>query len=419
MNVNRRQFIGIGGLAMGTFTLPQLLKAQAANPHATAKNVIHIYLPGGISHQESFDPKPYAPSEYRGPLGTVNTNVDGILLGEHFKDTAKITDKIAIIRSMTHGEAAHERGTHNMFTGYKPSPALKYPSYGSIISHELGGQNNLPAYVSVPNQANEFAGTGYLSNKYGPFSLGSDPFDPSFKVQDLNSPVEASRFDRRKNLLETINTPFESHTDDDGVAAMEEFYNQAYGLIGSQSAKDAFDLSKEDSKIKELYGNTQAGQRFLLSRRLIEGGVKMVSVTYGGWDHHDNIKAGYESQAPILDKAFAALISDLESRGLLETTLVVISSEFGRTPKINNTNGRDHWPRVFSTVMAGGGVKGGQIYGSSDALGAEVDENPVSPADLAMTVYHTMGINGAKELIAPGPRPIEIVEGGKVLTQLL
>jgi hypothetical protein len=419
MNLNRRKVIGLGGLAFGSFALPHLLRAQATNPHATAKNIIHIYLPGGISHQESFDPKPYAPSEYRGPLGTVQTNVDGILLGEHFQNTAKITDKIAIIRSMTHGEAAHERGTHNMFTGYRPSPALKYPSIGSIISHELGGQNNLPAYVSVPNQANEFAGTGYLSNKYGPFSVGSDPADAAFKVQDLNSPVELSRFDRRKNLLETINTPFESSIEDDGVASMEEFYNQAYGLIGSQSAKDAFDLSKEDAKIKELYGNTQAGQRFLLSRRLIEGGVRMVSVTYGGWDHHDNIKAGYETQAPILDKAFAALISDLESRGLLETTLVVISSEFGRTPKINNTNGRDHWPRVFSTVMAGGGIKGGQIYGSSDALGAEVDENPVSPADLAMTMYHTMGINGSKELIAPGPRPIEIVDGGKILTSLL
>lgn len=412
--MNRRNFINVGSLSILGLNLPQLLKAQHEGT-AKANNVIHIYLPGGISHQESFDPKPYAPSEYRGPFGAINTNVDGIRFGEHFKDTAKIADKLVIINSMTHGEAAHERGTHNMFTGYKPSPALSYPSFGSVISHELGDRKNLPAYVTVPNIPNEYAGTGFLSNRYGPFSLGSDPASPSFQVRDLNSTVDSHRFDRRRTMLELVNSNFENAVVDDNVNAIGEFYTKAYGLVASESAKDAFDLSKEDSKTKEQYGTGSAGSRFLLSRRLIESGVRMVSVTYGSWDMHDNIKSGFESQAPEFDKAFSALISDLDNRGLLDTTLVIVSSEFGRTPKINNTNGRDHWPRVFSSIIAGGGVSGGQAYGSSDSLGAEVEDNAVSPADLAMTMYHSLGIDGKKELIAPGPRPIEIVNGGKIL----
>ena len=411
--MNRRSFT-IGGSAFG-ISMPQILKAQYGTNSATAKNIIHIYLPGGISHQESFDPKPLAPSEYRGPFGAIDTVATGIQLGEQFKETAKIADKIAIINSMTHGQAAHERGTESMFTGYKPSPALSYPSFGSIISHELEAVNNLPKYVSVPNQANEFAGPGFLSTKYGSFSLGSDPASPDFKVRDLNIPVPTDRFDRRRNILETVNTKFQSETRSDAVDAIGEFYDQAYNLIGSQVAKDAFDITKEPQALVEKYGGGQAGKRFLISRRLIESGVRMVSVTFGSWDHHDNIKGSYERYAPELDKAYAALISDLDERGLLSETLVLLSTEFGRTPKINKTSGRDHWPRVFSSVMAGGGIQGGVKYGASDSLASEVDTDPVSPADLAATLYHAIGIDSKKELMTTDLRPIKIVDGGKVL----
>jgi len=411
--MNRRNFI-LGGSAFG-ISMPQILKAQYGNNAATAKNIIHIFLPGGISHQESFDPKPLAPSEYRGPFGAIETVVSGIQLGSQFSETAKIADKIAIINSMTHGQAAHERGTESMFTGYKPSPALSYPSFGSVISHELETVNNLPKYVSVPNQANEFAGTGFLSTKHGSFSLGSDPASPDFQVRDLNIPVTTDQFDRRRNILETVNTKFDSETTSDEVDAIGKFYDQAYDLIGSKKAREAFDITMEPQSLVERYGSGQAGKRFLISRRLVESGVRMVSVTFGSWDHHDNIKVSYERYAPELDKAYAALIADLDERGLLSETLVLLSTEFGRTPKINNTSGRDHWPRVFSSVMAGGGIQGGVKYGASDSLASEVDEDPVSPSDLAATMYHAIGVDPMKELMTADLRPIKIIDGGKIL----
>jgi hypothetical protein len=374
------------------------------------KNVINIFLPGGIAAQEFLDPKSLAPSEYRGPFGSIKTNVSGIEIGEKFQKLSKVADKFSIIRSLTHGEAAHERGVHSMMTGYKPSPALVYPSMGSVVSVELGGRNKLPAYVSVPN-ALENGGSGYLSSKYNPFSLGSDPISPSFKVRDLNSDVDAQRFNRRKNILEAVDSKFKNEVNSDNVSAIDSFYSQAYDLISSESAKLAFDISKEDQKTKEMYGLTTAGQRLLISRRLIEAGVRFLTVSYGGWDMHDNIKNGFENQAPEFDQALAALLSDLSDRGLLDETVVVVTSEFGRTPKINNTAGRDHWPRVFSTLIAGGGIKNGQIYGTSDSLGGEVDENPVSPSDLSATIFSLLGIDPEKQFMTPDLRPIFISQG--------
>lgn len=391
-------------------TLPSLLKAQYGAKKAKAKNVINIFLPGGIAAQEFLDPKSLAPSEYRGPFGSIKTNVSGIEIGEKFQKLSKVADKFSIIRSMTHGEAAHERGVHSMMTGYKPSPALVYPSMGSVVSVELGGRNKLPAYVSVPN-ALENGGSGYLSSKYNPFSLGSDPVSPSFKVRDLNSDVDAQRFNRRKNILEAVDSKFKNEVNSDNVSAIDSFYSQAYDLISSESAKLAFDISKEDQKTKEMYGLTTAGQRLLISRRLIEAGVRFLTVSYGGWDMHDNIKNGFEKQAPEFDQALAALLSDLSDRGLLDETVVVVTSEFGRTPKINNTAGRDHWPRVFSTLIAGGGIKNGQIYGKSDSLGGEVDENPVAPSDLSATIFSLLGIDPEKQFMTPDLRPIYISQG--------
>ena len=425
---SRREFFYVGLLGGIGLTLPQFLRDQAAaatktyGTHpAVAQGIIHIFLPGGLAHQESFDPKPFAPAEYRGPFGAIDTKLPGVQFGELMSETAKIADKITLIRSMSHGEAAHERGTHNMFTGYRPSPALEYPSIGSVISHELGSRNDLPPYVCVPSVPNEYANSGYLSSAFGPFALGADPAKGDFQVRDLNLPkgVDEARFARRRSLFETVDHHFRALEESDAIDSMDAFYQHAYKLISSQKAREAFDLKSEPDALKDEYGRSAAGQRMLLARRLIEGGVRFVSLTAGGWDHHDNLKANIQKELPPTDKAIAALIRDLDRRGMLDSTLVMVTTEFGRSPKINATGGRDHWPRVFSTMLAGGGMKQGYVHGASDALGGEVDTDGVSVADLATTIYHQIGINADTELMSPGNRPIEIVDGGEVLDSLL
>jgi hypothetical protein len=425
---SRRGFLHVGLLGGLGLSLPQFLSMEAKAQQkqyktrdGVAKSVIQIFLPGGMAHQESWDPKPYAPTEYRGPFGTINTSIKGIKFSQNLKHTAKIADKMTIIRSMAHGEAAHERGTHNMFTGYKPSPALQYPAMGSVVAHELGPNNNLPPYVCVPSVPNEFANSGYLSSAFGPFAIGSEPSRGDFKVRDLNMPggVDDTRFNRRRSLLETVDHHFRTIEESDALDSMDAFYQHAYKLISSQKAREAFNLKAEPEAVQNRYGMNTPGQRMLLARRLVEAGTRFVSLTAGGWDHHDNIKNGIQGQMPPVDQAIAALISDLDERGLLDSTLVMVTSEFGRTPKINGTGGRDHWPRVFSVGLAGGGIQRGLVYGSSDALGGEPEEDMVGIQDLATTVYNQLGITGDKELMAPGDRPIEIVDGGRVLDEIL
>ena len=429
---SRRDFLFVGlvgglGLTLGDYLNMRSAQggvatgASSAAKEAPAKAIIHIFMPGGMASQESFDPKPQAPVEYRGPFGTVKTTIDGEYFSEQLAQTAKIADKITVVRSMTHGEAAHERGTHNMFTGYRPSPAIQYPSLGSVISHEFGPQKNLPPYVCIPSLPNPYAGSGFLSNAYGPFSLGSDPANAAFAVRDLNLPpdVDHARFQRRQTMLEAVDNHFRSMEKSDALAAMDAFYQRAYGLISSEHAREAFNLKGEPDNIKDMYGKNTAGMRMLLARRLVEAGTRFVSMTYGGWDHHAGIVNGFKRQMPQFDQAFAALIKDLDQRGLLDSTLVMITSEFGRTPKINKDDGRDHWPRVFSIVLAGGGIKRGHIYGSSDFAVGEPAEDPLTVEDMAATVYHQLGINFEKKLMAPGNRPIDIVRGGKVVEKLL
>ena len=426
---SRREFMHVGfcgGIGLSLAQFLKLEKAQAdiksyASVEGTAKSVIFIYLPGGMAHQESFDPKPYAPIEYRGPMKHISTKVGGTFINEAWKQTAQITDKIAICNSMTHGEAAHERGTHNMFTGYRPSPALSYPSLGSVVTHEFGPRNNIPQYICIPNQPNTFAGTGYLSSSFAPFSLGSDPASGNFNVRDLQLPggVDDTRFNRRRSVLETVNEHFIAQEKADSLDAVDTFYQRAYGMVGSPEAREAFDLNKETDKLRDEYGRNTAGARMLMARRLVEAGSRFVTMTYGGWDMHDNIEAGIKRQVPELDQAFARLIKDLDERGRLNDTLVCIASEFGRTPKINGTAGRDHWPKVFSVVLAGGGIKGGIVHGKSDATASEPEESPLTVVDWATTIYHCLGITADKELMAPGDRPIEIVDGGKVRKELL
>ena len=425
---SRRDFLYVGMAGSLGLTLPDLLRLQAApvipeveSFKAVADSVIHIYLPGGMAQHESWDPKPFASPEYRGPYTPIKTSIPGEYVGEKFQNIAKIMNKLTVIRSMTHGEAAHERGTHNMFTGYRPSPAIKFPSFGSVISHELGIRNSLPPYVVVPNVSIPEQGTGYMSSAFGPFALGSDPADKGFTVRDLLAPkeIDQKRFDRRRSLLGTVDDHFKNAEKSDAISAMDSFYQSAYNLISSSQAREAFDLTKETDKLRDEYGRNTAGQRFLLARRLVEAGVRMVSVTYGGWDHHSNIKGAFDGQAPNFDQAFARLIRDLDERGMLKRTLVMVSSEFGRTPKINGTNGRDHWPRVFSVAFAGGGMKEGYIHGASDALGSEPDRDAVGPEDIAKTMYRLLGINGEKRLMSDGNRPIDIVNGGRIMTELL
>jgi Protein of unknown function (DUF1501) len=415
----------IGGLGLSLENYFALKQAKADTKHydfieAKAQSVIHIFLPGGMAHQESFDPKPYSPLEYRGEMGTVKTNT-GEILSETLPKLASIADKIAVIRSMTHGEAAHERGTHNMFTGYRPSPALIFPSMGSVVSHEYGPRNNLPPYVCIPGVPNEFAANGYLSSSYAPFSLGSDPAAGGFKVLDLNLPgdVNEARFNRRRSALEAVNDHFTKKDKSDNVGAMNTFYERAYSLISAPQAREAFNIEAEPAPVRDAYGRNTAGQRLLMARRLVAAGVRFVTLTYGGWDMHSTITQGMRGSLPALDQGLHALITDLDRQGLLKTTLIMVSSEFGRTPKINATAGRDHWPKVFSVMLAGGGIKGGTMYGTSNSTASEPDTDAVGPEDLATTIYNQLGIVADKELMSPGNRPIEICDGGKIIKGLL
>jgi uncharacterized protein (DUF1501 family) len=423
---SRRAFLHVGllgglGLTLGDFFRLRAAEPQPAGKEPPAKSVIHIFLPGGQAHQESWDPKPLAPIEYRGEMQHIPTKIEGVFFNECLKQTAQLANKLCVCRSMTHGEAAHERGTHNMFTGYRPSPALIYPSMGSVVSHEQGVRNNLPPYVCIPNQPTTFAGSGYLSSAYGPFSLGADPANGNFNVQDLNLPsgIDDKRFGTRRSMLEAVNDHFAGKEKSDGLQAMDTFYERAYGLISSQKAREAFNINAEPAALRDEYGRNAAGQRMLLARRLVGAGVRFVSLTYGGWDLHGGIKGGTLAQLPQFDQGFAALIRDLDRTGLLKDTLVMVSSEFGRTPKINGTAGRDHWPKVFSVVLAGGGLKQGFAYGTSDATASEPENDPLTVEDLAATVYHQLGIDHTKKLLAPGNRPIDLVREANVRKDLI
>jgi hypothetical protein len=419
---NRREFLFVGllgslGLTLGDWCK---LQAQAVGAKPKAQSVINVFLPGGLAAQESFDPKLLAPIEYRGPLDNVKTKLEGVHFSDQLKRTAEVADKICVVRSMTHGEADHSRGTHNMFTGWRPSPAVEYPSMGSIVSHELAPRNDLPPYVCIPNQPNSFAGTGFLGSAYGPFSLGADPADGAFKVRDLNLPsgIDEKRFAERRKMRAVVDAHFSSLEKSDALMGMDSFYERAYAMMSSEKARSAFDLEKETGKLRDEYGRNAAGQRMLLSRRLVEAGVRFVSLTYGGWDHHDNIRSGVSSQMPAFDQAFAALIRDLIERGMLDSTLVLVTTEFGRTPKVNSTGGRDHYPKVFSIVLAGGGIKQGCVHGATDTIGTEPENDPLTVPDYAATVYQLLGIDYEKTLLA-GTRPVKIIKDGEVAQGLL
>jgi uncharacterized protein (DUF1501 family) len=422
-SLSRRQLLRVGVGSCLSLSLGQCLSLQAEEgssaPTPKAKSVIHIFLPGALGQHESWDPKPDAAAEYRGEFGAIRTKVAGMQLCELLSKTAGVADKLTLLRGVWHTESAHERGQMTMLTGWRPSPAVLYPSMGSVVSHELGSLKDLPPFVSIPSTPAQ-AGTGYLSPTFGAFSIGGDPSQPGFTVQDLALPtgVNQSRFETRRSLKEVVDAHHAHLARSGAVEPMGKFYQNAYSMISSPEAREAFNLKAEPNAVRESYGQNLAGQGLLMARRLVAAGVRFVTVSYGSWDHHQNLKKGVTDQLPQFDQAYAALIGDLAASGMLEETLVVVSTDFGRTPKMNSAGGRDHWAKCFSVALAGAGVKRGLVHGVSDATGAEPMEGAVAAEDLAATIFHLMGISPEKRLMAMGTRPIAI-NGGKVVQDIL
>ena len=418
--ITRRDFLvgSVFGMA-----LPELLARTA--PPARAKSCILIWLNGGPSHLDMFDLKPNAPNEVRGPFKPMKTKLDGVHVCEHLPKTAALLHKTTLIRTLTSPEGNHDRAAHHLLTGYRPTPALVYPGLGSVAAKEFGVGKVLPNYVTIPD-APAYGGSGYLTASYDPFEVNSNPAR-NFKVKDLASPVPEKRVDRRRKMLESIDT-FGASVGD--YPARDTFLGQAFGLVSSKEARAAFDLSQEDRKTRQRYGFQKIGQSCLLARRLVEAGTRFVTVNDTGWDTHVDAKARlagffnkgkmiYRGKLPDLDNAWPALIQDLDDRGLLETTLVIVMGEFGRTPKLNSRGGRDHWPRANFALLAGGGVKRGQVVGKTDPYGELPDERAVHPEDLLQTVYHLLGIDPDLEYHTETGRPVKILGSGSVVREAL
>ncbi len=434
--VTRRDLIRIGGLSalglgLGDFFRLQNAYAAEAPLVAKAKSCILIWLDGGPSHLETFDPKPDAPEEVRGPLETIATNVDGVRVSECLERTAQVMDKLTIIRSMTSPLGEHNFGTHYLMTGYKPSPALEYPTFGATLAHVREQSGVLPPHIAVPKFSGNVSGNGFLPSATQPFSVGGNPDRPNFKVRDLDfyRGLDLTRLDRRRQIVNAFDE-FSRAKDASAFSRSDPDLERAYNLIASPAAKNAFKLSDEPESVRNRYGRNGGsgiGQSCLLARRLVERGVPFVTVNSSGWDTHQNIiqlKERYptdqNAHLPSLDRALSSLIQDLSERGMLDETLVVVMGEFGRTPRINSSGGRDHWPNVFSVALAGGGVKGGQIIGSSDSLGEMPQDNPVTPSELAATIYTLLGIDPAHELHTSDGRPVRVApDGAQVISELI
>ncbi len=381
-------------------------------PRADA--VIQIHMAGGLSHIDTFDPKPEAAVEVRGPFGAIESKLAGCRLSSLLPKTASVADKLVIVRSMTHTEADHDRGAHSVLTGYAPSPAIVYPSFGSVVAHELGMRNDLPPYVCVPGPNSPFLQNGYLGSAHAPFAVGGNPGNARFRVRDLApaQEMDEARRNRRKALLHDLDAGRPELQTADAVVASEAFYAQAFTMLESEKARVAFDLQKEPDARKDRYGRHRLGMSTLLARRLVAAGSRYVVIAHDGFDHHARIGNDLPARMAEFDQTFSALVADLDADGLLERTLVIATSEFGRTPRINADGGRDHWARAFSIAMAGGGCKRGVVLGATNASGAEPESDPVRPADLAATVFSLLGIDPERKLMSAGDRPIDLVRDG-------
>jgi hypothetical protein len=409
--VTRRDFLRVGTLGLMGLGLADFFKpSQAATKD---KNLIVLWLQGGPSHIDMWDLKPDAPSEFRGEFKPIPTNVAGIQISEHLSRTAKVVDKLCILRTVTSPEGSHERASRTVQTGYRPIPNVDFPSYGANYVKYKQFNSDVPAFVGVLKPSEQGYGAGFLGPRYNPFMAG-DPSEKNFSVKDLAPPegVNLDRITRRREMLKGFDDSFRSV--DSKVQSLDPALERAYRLVFSAQARAAFDIAKEPDAMRDTYGRTPLGQGCLLARRLIEGGVKAVTVFKGGWDTHgQNFTTLKDKLLPELDQAYAALIADLSQRGLLENTLVVLMGEFGRTPKINGGAGRDHWPNANSVVLSGGGIKGGQVIGVTDEKAAEPKERPIQVADLAATIYAALGVNYHHENHTPEGRPVRIVSEGE------
>ncbi len=426
---SRRSFLKVGALTLGGLSLPQILAARAAAAAAGKStrdtSVIFVEQAGGPTHFETYDPKPDAPAEYRGPLGTVQTNVPGVFFSELMKEQAKIMDRLAVIRSMHHDSGSHGTSAHLTQTGYylrdRQNRENEMPSIGAMTAHLRGANaQGIPAYVSVPARM-RFGDAAYLGKGYSPFVTGGDPNSSGFQVNNLglNQTLDMSRLDDRRSLLKRLDT-HRRVADTRGVSqAIDQFTHQAFELVTGDRARRAFDIAAENDKTRDVYGRNTTGQSMLLARRLVEEGVTFVTVRTGSWDDHQGIAKRMESKGPSFDQGLAALINDLHDRGLDRDVMVVAMGEFGRTPRVNKNAGRDHWGQVMSVLMACGGLKTGQVVGSSNSRGEVPQDNPYRPENVLALLYRHLGIDTGATFADLSGRPRYVLETRELISELV
>ncbi len=435
--MRRRDFlqIGLGGAFGLGFCDLLRLRASAAEPAARVIragadiNCILVWMDGGPSHYETFDPKPEAPVEIRGDLKSIPTRIPGVRFSESVPKLADVADRLAIVRSIHHKDPNHGGGNHYMMTG-APTPVpvacgafvTFHPSFGSMVSYERGLRNGLPAYVSMP-QVSRSGGPNFLGGQHAPFVIDGNPNSQGFRVRDVTLPegISEGRAASRLQLRQELDSMrrYSEKLAEDPAVVFDEFYAQGLQLVNSKSAQEAFDLSREDEKARDSYGRNDFGQRLLLARRLVSVGVSFVTVYYGGWDHHTKLFDAFRgNHLQRFDQGMAALIRDLDARGQLDRTLVIALGEFGRTPKVNKDAGRDHWPGAMSVLMAGAGIPRGRIIGATDPKGYYASDNVYRPEDFAASLYTKLGIDPNQILHSNTGRPIPLVNQGRPIKEL-
>lgn len=423
----RREFLQIGALAGLGLGLPGVLRAEAErSTNDDGLSCIFMWMNGGPSHIDTFDPKPEAPVEIRGEFRAIDTILPGVQVTEHLPRLAQQMDKFSVIRSGTQYSNSHGVSDHFLMSGYKWTPALVYPCYGSVVARELGWRNRMPPFLQLGTALDRrFGGgtAGYMGAVYNPFEIDSDPSSDKFRVRDVTPPsgIDLARVGRRKRYLDALDRfQREVEQSPDLVESTDSFYEKAFGLVTSPVAKKAFDLSDEPDALRERYGKHRLGQSLLLARRLVEAGVRFVTVTDPGWDTHQNNFTSLGNRLlPRLDQAYSALLVDLAQRGMLEKTLVVWTGDFGRTPKVNPSAGRDHWGTASLINMGGGGVKTGVIVGRTNKYAEYPEDAPVQIPDVAATIYTALGLSLDREYHTPDGRPITVNYGGRIIRELL
>ena len=421
---NRRDFLRVGGLTTLGLSLPALLQSQARAGTQTrrAKAVILVYLGGGMSHHDSFDPKPEAIEEVRGKYKPIATNVPGLQVGELLPMMSQTMDKVCLHRGGAHNNDHHETATNWVMSGRFGSAFGDWPAMGAVAAHESGFPGTLPPYVSIPRNPSftwELGKSAFLGGRYESFKAG-DPNEENFRVRDVAraEPLAQVRLDRRQTMLQAVDGLSRQMEGNDQLTAYDQFQRRAAEMVLSGEARDAFAIDAEDAAQRDRYGRTTFGQSCLLARRLVERGVTFVTVNFGGWDHHAKIWEGLERRLPDFDRGFSALITDMQTRGLLNDTLVVAMGEFGRSPKVNKDIGRDHWAPAASMLFAGAGVQPGRVLGATDTDGGQAIDSPIRPADVACTIYRSLGIDPEKQLFTPDGRPVAILDEGHEIESL-